>query len=252
MADPLILQEDLTALQEWETLSDMEFHPQKCKHLTITNKTKPIESVYSIHSENLEKVSNAKYLGVTLNKKLKWNTHIDAICKKANQKRSFLQRNLRGCSRKIKEKAFNIYVRPIVSYASPVWNPIISNQSLCDQLEMVQRKGARFVYSDWRWEASPTRMMKDLSWKPLEHHRKVDSVVLLHDIRGGKLVMPGILPKPVRDSNKYQPIHGRVIAYQDSFIPASINWWNKLPANILNMEDRNEFKDATSRYFLKN
>jgi len=64
--------------------------------------------------------------------------------------------------------------------------------------------------------------------------------------------MPGILPKPVRDSNKYQPIHGRVIAYQDSFIPASINWWNKLPANILNMEDRNEFKDATSRYFLKN
>jgi len=141
------MKEDLSALQEWETLWDMEFNPQKYKHLTITNKTKPINSVYSIHNETLEKVSNAKYLGVTLNRKLKWNTHIDAICKKANQKRSFLQRNMRGCSRKIKAKAFNTYVRPILSYASPVWNPI-SNQSLCSNLEMVQRKGARFVYSN--------------------------------------------------------------------------------------------------------
>ena len=48
---------------------------------------------------------------------------------------------------------------------------------------MVQRKGAHFVYSDWRWDASTTRMMKDINWKPLEHKRKVDSVVLLHDIR---------------------------------------------------------------------
>ena len=226
----------------------MEFHPQKCKHLTITNKTKPIESTYSIHNEDLEKVSNAKYLGVTLNKKLKWNTHADITCKKANQKRSFLQRNLRGCSRKTKEKAFNTYVRPILSYASPVWNPI-SNQTLCDSLEMVQRKGARFVHSNWSWDSSPKRMICDLNWKPLEYHRKVDSVVVLHDIREGKLAIPGILPKLAWDSNKFQPLHGRVIAYRDSFIPATVKWWNELPNDILNLKYREKFKLAISVYF---
>jgi len=95
--DPLSLQDDLTSLQEWERLWDMEFHPQKCKHL-------PITSTYSIHNEELENVLKAKYLGVTIDKKLKWNTHVESICNKANQKRSFLQRNLRNCSREVKEK----------------------------------------------------------------------------------------------------------------------------------------------------
>ena len=118
---------------------------------------------------------------------------------------------MRGCSRKIKANAFNTYVRPILSYASPVWNPI-SNQSLCSNLEMVQRKGARFVYSNWSWDSSPTQIINDLNWKPLEHHKKVDSVVLLHDIREGKLAMPCFLPKQLRGSNKLQPFHARVIA----------------------------------------
>ena len=54
--DPIQLQDDLTSLQEWERLWDMEFHPKKCKQLTITNKTKPLDTTYTIHNENLEKV----------------------------------------------------------------------------------------------------------------------------------------------------------------------------------------------------
>ena len=95
-------------------------------------------------------------------------------------------------------------------------------------------------------------MICDLNWKLLEHYRKVDSVLhVLHDIREGKLAMPGILPKLVRDSNKFQPLHGRVIAYRDSFIPTTVNWWNKLPNDILNLKDREEFKLAISNYFAK-
>ena len=66
--DSTILQEDLNQLQEWERLWDMEFHPGKGKSLTITNKTKPIWSTYHIHNENLENVTNVKYLGVTIYK----------------------------------------------------------------------------------------------------------------------------------------------------------------------------------------
>ena len=51
----------------------MEFHPKKCKVLTITNKKK---TFYLIHNEKLESVENAKYLGVTLNKNMNWKAHI--------------------------------------------------------------------------------------------------------------------------------------------------------------------------------
>ena len=80
----------------------------------------------------------------------------------------------------------------------------------------------------------------------------LDMVVLLHDIREGNLAMSGFLPKQVRGSNKLQPFHARVIAYRDSFIPATVGWWNGLPNNILNIKDREEFKVEISSYFTKN
>ena len=107
----------------------MQFYPQKCKVLTITNKIKPIETSYTIHHENLEKVESSKYLGVEIHKKLKWNRHVGNVCKRANCALSFLQRNLRGCSKSIKTKAYNTYVKPILNYASTSWNPV-NNQSL--------------------------------------------------------------------------------------------------------------------------
>ena len=49
------LQDDLDKLQDWEQNWDMEFHPQKCKLLSITNKTKP-NTEYNIYGETLESV----------------------------------------------------------------------------------------------------------------------------------------------------------------------------------------------------
>ena len=76
--------------------------------LTITNKTKPIPTANKVHNEQLECVENAKHLSVILDKKLKWKTHIDTICKKSNQKRSFLQRHIRACSINAKAKAYTL------------------------------------------------------------------------------------------------------------------------------------------------
>ena len=51
--DSLELQKDLDLLQKWESDNSMEFHPDKCQVLRITNKRKPITSDYTIHSIRL-------------------------------------------------------------------------------------------------------------------------------------------------------------------------------------------------------
>ena len=89
----------------------------------ITNKRKPVETKYTIHGETLETVESTKYLGVHMQKNLNWNTHVNAIAKKANNTCSFLYRNLRKCPKETKELAYRTLVRPIVEYASPVWDP---------------------------------------------------------------------------------------------------------------------------------
>jgi hypothetical protein len=59
------LQEDLDALQNWESTWQMSFNPDKCEVLRITNKHNKIMANYYIHGQQLQIVDNAKYLGLS-------------------------------------------------------------------------------------------------------------------------------------------------------------------------------------------
>ena len=54
----------------------------------------PLLSEYYLPNHKLTAVTNAKYLGITLDFTLSFNRHIDATCKKANSILSFIRRNL--------------------------------------------------------------------------------------------------------------------------------------------------------------
>jgi hypothetical protein len=94
-ADATKLQEDIDALQNWESTWQMSFNPDKCEVLRITNKRRnKIMANYYIHGQQLQIVDNAKYLGLTISKNLSWNNHVNNITKKTNSTLAFLQRNI--------------------------------------------------------------------------------------------------------------------------------------------------------------
>ena len=64
LLDTFALQNDINQLTKWEKLWSMEFHPDKCFALRVTNKRKCIDADYSIHDKKLERVDHANYLGV--------------------------------------------------------------------------------------------------------------------------------------------------------------------------------------------
>ena len=102
--------------------------------------------------------------GVHLDTHLIFN--IDAITRKANSIRGFLGRDLGHCTRKLKEAAYTIFVRPCVEYASCTWDP--HTQRNIRKLEQVQRSCARFVTGDFWQQSSVSAMLKDLKWPTLE------------------------------------------------------------------------------------
>ena len=117
------LQEDLDKLAQWGEDWFMQFHPAKCTVHTVTNKRNPIVTEYTIRGQLLVAVTSARYLGVTITDKVNWSQHIDSITNKANRTLDFLRRNLKISSISIKEQAYKTLVRPLVEYASPVWDP---------------------------------------------------------------------------------------------------------------------------------
>ena len=72
----------------------MESYPSECQAISIINKVKPINGSYKIHDHIVEQVHYVKYLGVYIDSKLTFYTHVDAIVKKANSTRAFLARNI--------------------------------------------------------------------------------------------------------------------------------------------------------------
>ena len=95
----------------------MGFNPDKCEHIRITNERKVKQTSYNIHGQTLNETSKAKYLGVTIDNTLTWNSHMDTVTEKANQTTAFLCRILSSCPKDVKAKCYKSIVRPQLEYA---------------------------------------------------------------------------------------------------------------------------------------
>ena len=148
----------------------MEFHTSKCQVISITNKVKPSIGEYQIHDHILEQVHCAKYLDVYIDSTLAFNTHVDAIVKKANSIHAFFARNIPRCCRKVKLIAFTTYIRSIVEYASPVFDPHTKRNT--NKIKMVQRRCARYVTDNFHRTSSVTSLLNYLNWPTLVERRR--------------------------------------------------------------------------------
>lgn len=247
-SDCVQLQEDLDNLIRWEQLWQMQFNPDKCEVLTITKKRKQLNFNYTIHGHILQHVDSAKYLGLNISKNLSWNTHVDAVTKKANNTLAFLRRNIGSCPQTAKERAFTTFVRPTIEYAAAIWDP--PTQRNINALEMVQRRGARFVMNDYQQTSSVTNMISKLGWEELKMRRARIKTILLFKIVNHLVDIP---PEPfliptgaiTRGHNiRFLLPHTRTITMQYSFFPSAIRTWNTLPQELASMTSLEGFRQA--------
>jgi myo-inositol-hexaphosphate 3-phosphohydrolase len=156
------LQQDLAALEDWEKQWQMDFHPEKCVVIQISSKQSTIPANYTLHNHQLEVVDSSKYLGVTINKNLRWDDHINNITARANRTLGFLKRNLRGCKTSARARAYETIVRPTLKYAASIWDPYNTGQ--INQLEKVQRRAARFTTKNYRQTARKCHSDGNPTW----------------------------------------------------------------------------------------
>ena len=74
------------------------------------------------HLEILQEVSDATYLGIQIDNKLDWNKHISTVDARGQSKLAFLNRNLKGCPKKLRDTAYISLIRPALEYSCSVWH----------------------------------------------------------------------------------------------------------------------------------
>ena len=247
--DHNILQQDLNTLVEWSNQWQMTLNPDKCVIINCTRSLSPSSVAYSINNTVLKSVEQHKYLGVLLHNSMSWSNHIQEVINKASKTLNFVKRTLYQCEPSVKATAYTTLVRPILEYASVVWDP--HQQYLIDKIEMVQRRAARWVKLDYRQTSSVSDMMDDLQWPTLLERRKYSRLTIFYkflhhdppDISIPEYYLPHSLSHITRLSH-----HQRLIPpltscnyYQKSFFPLTITDWNKLPNEVIECSTQDEF-----------
>ena len=190
--------------------------------LKVNNKACPIHKHYLLCNQELCHVTEAKFLGLTLDSHLTFSKHIaDKICKKANITLGLIRRNTYYCQCYVKIDAYNTYVRPLLNYAVFVWSPHTAANT--SKLECIQRRAACYVMSDYEWFSSVSNMISVLNWKSLKQRRDIQSLFYkilngLVDVSPPAYLIPNQLPTRGHN-NKLVHISLRVDAYKFNFFP---------------------------------
>ena len=200
----------------------------------ITNKRNIIQSTYTIHNHNLETTDTAKYLGIHINNTLNGNTHINKTAQRANTTSAFLHRNIRTCPRKTKHLAYTTLVRPILEYASIIWDPQTATN--IHKLEMVQRRSARYIMHNYTRHAGVTTMLQHLDLPTLQQRRQHSKIIMLYRIRHQLASIPTAtyIRPSTRNTQHYILPYARTLVFQTAFFPSTIKIWNNLQPVITN------------------
>ena len=250
-SDQQILQEDLDRLEQWQNKWQMNFNPSKCYILTISPKKSYKPPTYKLCNQILKQVESHPYLGVEIDNKLRWDKHISNITTKANRVLGLIKRNLSRCPKEVKVTAYKTLVRPILDYASVVWDP--HHQCDVDKVEAIQRRAARFCMADYSHESSVTDMLDDLNWPLLTNRRKQSRLTMLYKINNNlvsiskdNLIPPHRLNTRYKHDLNFQIPFAKKNIYKYSFYPRTIKDWNALPYDIAHAPTLNSFKNSLS------
>jgi len=93
---------------------------------------------YHIKSNPVPTVKTIKDLGVTVENNFKFSSHINNIITRASARANLIHKCFVSKEVSLLCRAFTVYVRPLLEYASCVWSPCLIKD--IERLERVQRR----------------------------------------------------------------------------------------------------------------
>ena len=135
-----------------------------------------------------------------------------------------------------------------MEYACAVWDPS-HGSGLVNDVEMVQRRAARFVLSKYGRNESVTDMLSELEWQTLESRRMVARLSLFYKMYNhlipldvSETVLPPSHTGPRDHKCKVNRIPSRLLQYHSSFFPRTIRQWNNLHSSVVDVGTVDTFK----------
>nr|XP_037869605.1 uncharacterized protein LOC119629076 [Bombyx mori] len=143
----------LEHVRTWGVKNKLKFAPQKTNAMVITRKLKHDTPRLRMGGIDIAMSREIKLLGVTMDDRLTFNTHVANVCRRATGIYKLLSRAARvswGLNPDIVRIIYTATIEPIILYAASVWAPAAKKLMTIKQLQVVQRGIAQKICKGYR------------------------------------------------------------------------------------------------------
>jgi hypothetical protein len=253
------LETDLKHMIDWAAQWRIIFNALKTVYMVFSRKlVKPHYPPLFMGNSRIRQVATHKHLGFNLSETLSWDGHLNAICKKANQRIGILKRLSKLLFRRTKETVYQTFIRPILEYGAVIYDGC--PQFLVDKLEGVQRQAALACTGAYLL-TSHESLLIELGWVRLAVRRECQKLFQMYKMQNGLVpVYLANLSLQAVNTNRYSlrrpnhliPPRCRTSAFMKSFLPSSIRLWNGLDPPMRALPTLSRFKAHIKRSRYKN
>ena len=254
--DAISLQKTVDKLVQWSDKWSLSLNSNKCKVLHLAKSENAYKHKYSMPGADgpviLQETEYEKDLGVYVDSKLTFETHVNKSVQSANKITGIIKRNFKYMGEDIFLNLYKTLVRPYLEYSSAVWDPAtIRDQKL---LEGVQRRATKLIptIKDLSYE----QRLVNLGLPSLQYRRaRADMIQVYKIVHGMDRIDPTIFFELVKDfktrGHKYKLCKPRCRTSfrRHTFSNRVVDTWNSLPAEIVEAPDINSFKSQLNTFW---
>ena len=250
------LERDFSKMSEWFKQNSMILNPKKCHFMMIGDSTEGPD--FNFEGTTINYCTKAKILGVTIDNKLSFNSHINNIyniiynninniCVIANQKLNALSRVSSHMNRDQIRLTFTSFVKSIFNYCPLIW--MFSTKTSPTKINSIHKRSLRLILNDYTSDYEKLLFMT----KNVDIHQHCNRTLMVEVFKFLNGLSPDIIneifvlqnnPHNLRFAKLFQTDNPHIRRYGlDTVTYRSGQLWGMLPSKLRESNSLQIFKD---------
>ena len=251
-----LVQLNTTKCIDWFNSNHMTANPSKFQSLIIGNNDHHVKTFQISNDFEINVSNEVTLLGIQIDDQLKFDSHIDKICKKAALQLNAIKRLARFMGSKERQVIVNSFILCHFNYCPLIW--LFCSNTSQKRLEKVNERALRLALSDY------TSSYKDLLVNAESTTVHIHSIRLLaleiyktlHNLNPA-FMKNYFLPKPTSYNLRRNDVLSIPKVKTTNYGIKSISFlgpkiWNSLPNEIKSSRNANQFKTLIKDWFFEN
>lgn len=249
---------DLANINTWTSNNHLQINPNKTKYIVFEMKNKSLDECshhdLKLNNITIQRTFNYKYLGLEVDSKLTFNSHVNSIKSKLSQT-CFLLKQLRFVLPvKCKLQIFNAFHVSHIRYLLPIWSS--TSQLNLQSIHIITNRALRIIKN--RPFLSPTAELY-VSPSTLKISQLIifELIFLIYKVKNG-FIKNNFLLRQTNEVHNYNTRHAsnfyinfaRTNVNHQNFLYKGLNLFNNIPEDIKIINGISKFKIELKKYIV--